>query len=566
MKSNVFLFAGFESTHAFDKVFSSQSAFERTLVWCEGLCPESDVYVAVNEKNSAAVQEVLESTGFRAKVIKLESWNTAALLEQMAKCASMSSAGYTVYTMADRPFLDLELSRRVIDEHLKYLAEYTFADGYPLGFAPEVIDSGSLNILSALSKDSQSSAGMKAVSSDSIFSVMRGDINAFEIEAVIAPKDYRMLRLDFSCGTKAGLLSCKALYDLALDSKAQFSALSLTGIAEKSAKIQRTVPAFYNIQICARCWSDSIYSPYSAAFEKKFSSSPLDVSFNSSRIMRLEQFKALVNQIAEFSENAVIGLGEWGEPLCVENIADYISAVLSYPGLSVLIETDGILVTKEKAEQIAGAVKNASPRTNGMDAVTWIVSIDAFTAEKYTKIHPRFATDGKGQSLVEGNAAFAKAVNAVSILEPLFENCVYPQMLRMNLNEDELEPFYRFWHDKNSPSNGKIIIQKYDNFCGLLSDEKPADLSPLKRNPCWHLKRDMVILWNGEVPLCRQWILDNTIGNVFEHSIQSVWGKLESLSQKDIDCCNFACTNNSLPDSLACEKCGACDEYYTYNF
>ena len=65
---------------------------------------------------------------------------------------------------------------------------------------------------------------------------------------------------------------------------------------------------------------------------------------------------------------------------------------------------------------------------------------------------------------------------------------------------------------------------------------------------------------------CREWILDNSVGNVFEMSVKAVWEKLEDFSQKDIDCCNCLCSKTSLPDVRFDEKCGACDEYYTYNF
>ena len=123
----------------------------------------------------------------------------------------------------------------------------------------------------------------------------------------------------------------------------------------------------------------------------------------------------------------------------------------------------------------------------------------------------------------------------------------------MKLNEDELETFYRFWHGSESPSGGKVIIQKYDSFCGLLSDEKPADLSPLKRNPCWHIKRDMNVLADGSVPMCRECIYSNIVGNVFSEGIESVWKKTRDFVRNHIEC-KFD------------EKCGACDEYYTYNF
>ncbi|MBQ2530256.1 MAG: hypothetical protein II547_08390, partial [Treponema sp.] len=62
-----------------------------------------------------------------------------------------------------------------------------------------------------------------------------------------------------------------------------------------------------------------------------------------------------------------------------------------------------------------------------------------------------------------------------------------------------------------------------------------------------------------------EWILDRSVGNVFEMSIRNVWDKLEGLSQEDIDRC-LHCQKASSPDPLIEKKCGACDEYYTYNF
>ena len=112
------------------------------------------------------------------------------------------------------------------------------------------------------------------------------------------------------------------------------------------------------------------------------------------------------------------------------------------------------------------------------------------------------------------------AVASVGILAKCFPGSVYPQFTRMNENEPELESFYRYWHDKNSPSSGNLIIQKYDDCCKTLPSRKPADLAPLERFPCWHIKRDMTILSDGSVPLCRQYLLDSSIGNVFDEGIE----------------------------------------------
>ena len=150
------------------------------------------------------------------------------------------------------------------------------------------------------------------------------------------------------------------------------------------------------------------------------------------------------------------------------------------------------------------------------------------------------------------NGNFNSAVNSILALNKFFPTSVYPQFTRMNENEDELEKFYRFWHSKNSPSVGKVIIQKYNDFCKLLPSRKPADLSPLERNVCWHLKRDMTILCTGDVPLCRQFLF-SSIGNVFDEGVENIWKKY------------FDEIKNQLEKKYG-EKCKDCDEYYTFNF
>ena len=150
-------------------------------------------------------------------------------------------------------------------------------------------------------------------------------------------------------------------------------------------------------------------------------------------------------------------------------------------------------------------------------------------------------------------ADFEKALLAVQILEKHFESHVYPQFMRMKTNEAQLEPFYRFWKEKESPSKGELIIQKYNSFCGALPDLKSADLSPVNRLPCWHLRRDMTVRCDGTVPFCFQLSFAEKAGNLLEEKIEDVWARfgrvLEGhLSQKYTD------------------NCGICDESYTFNF
>ena len=255
--------------------------------------------------------------------------------------------------------------------------------------------------------------------------------------------------------------------------------------------------------------------------------------------MPFEKFSSLVKQIAEFSETAVISLSLWGEPLYHPQLPQFISEVLKYPGLSVFIETSGDSLTEEKACEIAKIVDSCAPRSNGWQPVMWIVFTDAVTAEKYSEIH---FTDG-----------FASALNSISILEKHFKGCVYPQFVRMNENEEQLESFYRFWSRKESPSGGALIIQKYNDFAGFLPKRSPCDLSPVERCLDWHLRRDMVILCTGDVMPYKESLFDGSIGNVFEENLESIWRKGDSLMEGQLA---------GKYDEIS----GKYDEYYTFNF
>ncbi|HEB11250.1 MAG TPA: spiro-SPASM protein, partial [Spirochaetales bacterium] len=75
-----------------------------------------------------------------------------------------------------------------------------------------------------------------------------------------------------------------------------------------------------------------------------------------------------------------------------------------------------------------------------------------------------------------------------------------------------------------------------------------------KRFPCWHIKRDVNILLDGSVPLCREDIsAGHILGNVLKPGLAEVWenGKVFYLEQLKGEYTDI------------CQKC---DEYYTYNF
>jgi spiro-SPASM protein len=242
--------------------------------------------------------------------------------------------------------------------------------------------------------------------------------------------------------------------------------------------------------------------------------------------MPVESFSSLLGKIAAFSGEAVIDISLWGEPALHPRIYDIVAAVFEHPGLDLVIETSGVGWQPGVFSKI-GAAFSRSP--------TWIVSLDATNEELYRALR--------------GNG-FAEAQRTAEELIALFPAHAWVQAVRMKENEDDLEKFFKTWKARTE----NVIIQKYDSFSGMLPDRKVADLSPVRRFPCWHLKRDMVILRDGTVPLCKEDVRAATrLGNAFEEDLELIWDRAQAMYRSHI--------SGSYPGI-----CAACDEYYTYNF
>ncbi|MDE5899565.1 MAG: spiro-SPASM protein [Treponemataceae bacterium] len=531
MKTLVILFADFQSLHAFDPIFDGASAFERALSWAEAAGTLSDsaqsIVVLADPQNQSDCERL--AAGFSNVDVRAGNFRTAgALFSAVSDAADEYGADTVALAWADLPFLDAELTRTLLDTHGTYLAEYTFADGYPYGFAPEILNAGTARILAELAASRRAADGVRPVSRTALFDFIKPDINSFEVETVIAPEDWRLYRMSFDCGTKAGAAACSALFTVR---SRDMPLPELCRRAASCVNIIKTLPSYYGISITDACTAESLYLP--AEMQR----------IGGQARMSAEQVRSIADGIAAFSESAVVSLSAWGEPLLHPQFSECAAAVLAHPGLSLLVETDGLHVTEAfcgEMKALAGRAPERRDGGSGCGKITWIVRIDASTPELYGALH----------GSPEG---FSRAVAAVSLLSASFPGDVYPQFVRMNENEEELEPFFRFWSAKDSPSGGRLIIQKYDSCCGVLPDRKPADLSPLERNPCWHIRRDMTILPDGSVPLCRCRLRGSLAGNVFESPLEEIWRKLTPEVQAQMD-------------GTYSEKCRKCDEFYTFNF
>jgi len=505
---------------AYQPVFDGPSAFDRVIKWADSIPEIAGVVLLAGDetevpKDAVEIRQDSEGGHFAPlRVIRRAHWTEKILIEALAVAARGASSENVpdalFYTWGDSPLIDPVLTKTLWDLHYRYSADYTFADGYPHGVAPEILAS----TLPAKLFPYAENRHLPPVR-DSVFEVLRGDINSFNVETHLSKKDLRMERISATCDTRRNLNIAIKLYR-----RGAVDAESLCEIIPRSHLLLRDIPAFFPIQITNHCPQACSYCPFPKAY-----GDPRE----GGAYIETASFARLCEKITEFAPDAVFGLSLWGEPSSHPDIGGLIDIALGPPSSQtrLLIETSAIGWSHKMLESIALKVDKRR--------IMWILSLDATDSVLYEKLR------GVGQKEAEATA---------ELLVELFGSSSWVQAVRMKDSEEHLRAFHQKWKKKGA----QTIIQKYSSFAAYLPERQPSDLSPLQRFPCWHLKRDMPILLDGTVPLCREDIERKIIlGNAFSDDIEKIWNAGDSIYSAHV--------GDSYPG-----PCADCDEYYTFNF
>jgi spiro-SPASM protein len=479
------------------------SALARAIAFGRGLPGVEEVALLLS-------QPLLDAGGAIAgvKTILRDDWSVAVLLDVLS--ALGEGRDDIVYFYGDCPLLDPSLAARMLGNHRRYFADYTFADGFPYGLSAEVLRGETARRLRSLAGDGPDAR--KAPDRETLFTVIKKDINSFDIETELSAVDLRMLRATLAADSERNFLLLSRVAE-----RGGRDAESACRLLQESPEILRTLPAYFPIQIAERCPQSCSYCPYPAVGGDPTKRSGL---------MPLDSFASLLDKVERFVGDGVIGVSLWGEPSLHPDIPALVSETLSRPGLELVIETSGIGWDPAVFEKV---------RSFSSRAPTWIVSLDASQQATYRALR------GEG---------FAEALRTAEALLALFPDSAWVQAVRMKENEEDLEAFFKSWRTRSE----NVIIQKYDSFCGMLPDRTVADLSPVKRFPCWHLLRDMPILLDGTVPLCREELkAERSLGNALVEDLAAIWERGAAVHRSHL--------SGEYPGS-----CARCDEYYTYNF
>lgn len=513
MRTAVVVYAGSVTRRAFEPLTGGASAYERVLGFAAALADPASILVLAGPA---------ATPGSPHRSVSRPQWTDREILVELASWYGSAGEGVDaiVVVRGDEPFLDVALARKMLEAHRKYRADYSFADGYPSGLAADILHPRILSALVALAEKGPAEAARGW-----LFNVVQRDINAFDIETEIAPVDLRDRRIVLACDTKRNCLFAEAC--VAAGIRDAESALSILPGRED---LLRTLPAFVSVQVTGGC-------PQSCSL-CLWPSIGGDIR-NRRDFMPIPRFAALMDGLAAFTDDAVIDLSPWGEPSLHPDFGGLVDAVLRHEGFSLIVETSGLGWKPGVLESVAA---------RHQERLDWIVSLDAATPETYARL--------RGEGWDEAQATAGRIAG-------LWPRAFHPQLLRHRDNEEELEPFWRGWKARTEG----VIVQKFSRFAGRLPEGAVADLSPLKRHACWHLRRDLTVLLDGSVPPCRDLTGaapplgglfeglgpdESGDGAFFEAAFARVWAKGEEWHRRHV--------GGDLP-----EACVNCDEYYTYN-
>ncbi|MDR2865431.1 MAG: spiro-SPASM protein [Spirochaetaceae bacterium] len=533
MKACALLYGGGLNKYAFEDLGDGNNSFVLALRKTIAFKGVTKVILLVSNDFN---ENLLPADVKEIELVRRETWNTNDFLQEIVRAGKNLDLIYVAW--ADTPFLDPQLAEKLEARHSRYAAEYSYADGWPVGLAPELLSPKSAELLLKLN-----GGGETPVGRESIFSVLQKDINSFDIETEISPVDLRSYRITVAADSKRNVLLIKNFIKAGWNDY-----LSAEELVLNMPEILRTLPHFFPIMVTSRCPHSCTLCPYAKEeYRASLVNSMIkDAAGNNEEDMPLDTFRAILQKIIDWAGEAVIDISLWGELALHPQKIELIEAVLQHRELSLIIESTGIAWSENDIEKIAALVKNAAPRKDGMAALSWIISLDTNNAARYSSLHAR-----------EPGFSLDVPVDFTKKIAGVFQGNVYVQALRCKGNEDDIERFYHYWKEAKIA----LIIQKYDYFCAALEDLRAGDISPVNRQPCWHIMRDMPILIDGTVPCCRETIVltDTTdknnylLGNIVNEDPDIIWKRGGGLYHKH-------CIEQY---GAFCEKC---DEYYTYNF
>ncbi|EQA62177.1 spiro-SPASM protein [Leptospira alexanderi] len=405
------------------------------------------------------------------------------------------------------PCLDENLSLEIYRRHDHYLSQYSYSENLPSGIIPTILSREFTN-------------GIPETVDTSVQEYLGKNINHYDVEIFYHDPDLRQYRLDFSLKNKRSLNLVRGF----LKSKEVWNYSDIHPWIQKHPEVFRTGPSYLELEVYRGCELSCSFCP------RQFSPNDQDGSFLSPVFLE----NLLKQQEESFSNEYSVCFGGLGEPLLHPEFAKLLSTAFQFSSSllqELFIET--ALYTDLNSTLDFLNTLDFSFRQK----ITWIVNLTTRNQEKYNSLY--------------GKKELNRVLSNLEQLGKIFpKNRIYLQFLKIQEAEDEVE----VWVDETEKQGYGVVLQKYNRYAGLMPEKRVTDLTPIQREFCWHLNRDLYVNSDGTVSVCKQ-TPGKVFGNLHKETLIQVW-------QKGLP--SFANSLNGKHETTGA-PCLNCDEWYTFN-
>ncbi|HMV45414.1 MAG TPA: spiro-SPASM protein [Leptospiraceae bacterium] len=412
---------------------------------------------------------------------------------------------FFAYFIGISPLISIELTQTLVQRHIRYLAQYSYSENLPKGIVPFFV---SREFVSTLPEKIPAT----------VHDYLVKNLNNYDVEIFFQEPDLRQYRLDFSLSDPRSLKTS----DFFLKKNPDLEYKELLTMILENPNGFRLFPSYIEMEIYRGCDYKCSFCP------RQFISNERDGELMS--LVFVEKF--LKDLESSFPYPLTFCFGGMGEPLLHPDFSSILAAILNYPHTKELILETALYSNLDSLKE---GLKLAGENQKKLNLIINLTTLDS---NQYKSIY---------QSELNPNDILEKISHLSSVMSP---SNLHVQMIKMKEVEEEIENYFNHFEKKGI----NVILQKYNRYAGLMPEKRVSDLTPIHREFCWHLNRDVYINSDGNVAICRQ-DFNHPIGNLNTESIFTIWEKGMRIFTESL--------KGNHDKTMA--PCLNCDEWYTFN-
>ncbi len=407
--------------------------------------------------------EIYSNYKFSSNTILIESKNEKDFILNVSHLLPKSISTdedfdeiYFAYFQGIYPVLSLKSSLELTERHKRYISQYSYSENLPIGIVPTLI---SREFISTLPDNLNTK----------IHDFLLKNINNYDTEIYYVAPDLRNLRLDFSLCSRRSIDITEKL----LNENINIEYSEILPILKSNPSIFRGGPSYLEVEIyrgcdlsCTFCLRETL---------------PKDLD---GKFIDIFLFQKIIHETEEISDSYTICLGGMGEPLKHPDIIGILKIALLSSSLKEIIIETTLYNQIDELIQFFNTLNDVEK-----EKIILIINLTTLKQDIYRGLYKNSITN------VE------IILEKIELLKNnLGKNSLYVQMLKIQEIESEIEEYFNFFEEKNI----NVLLQKYNSYARRLPEKRVSDLTPINREFCWHLSRDIYIQANGDVSACKQ--------------------------------------------------------------